>query len=143
MHRSVLFTGFVAAAAFLNATGARAADDPHHEHFLKCAKVCAECQVECDMCYHHCSGLLAKGEKEHAKTSQTCVDCAECCRLAASLSACQSPFAAAACECCAKCCDECAAACEKYPNDKHMTDCAKSCRDCAKECRDMIKHLGG
>lgn len=116
-------------------------DHPHAEHFAACAKACADCQQQCDMCFHHCASLLAEGKKEHATTMNTCVDCAECCKLAATLSARNSPFAAAACECCAKCNDECAAACEKFPDDKHMAMCAKSCRDCGKACREMIKHL--
>lgn len=115
--------------------------DAHHEQMMKCAKACADCQISCDMCFHHCAELLTKGTKEHAKTMHLCVDCAECCSTAARLAARHSPLAAAACECCAKCNDECAAACEKFKDDKHMAMCAKSCRDCAKACREMIKHL--
>lgn len=116
-------------------------DDAHPEHMLKCAKTCADCQISCDMCFHHCSELLAKGSKEHASTMHLCVDCAECCSTAARLVARSSPLAAAACECCAKCSDQCAAACEKFKDDRHMADCAKACRDCAKACREMMKHL--
>ena len=120
---------------------AEADDHPHSEHFTKCAKACADCQVSCDSCFHHCAVLVAKGDKDHVKTMHTCVDCAECCKLAATLSARSSPFAKHACECCAKCNDECATACEKFKDDKHMAACAKACRDCAKACRAMIKHL--
>jgi hypothetical protein len=115
--------------------------DAHHEHFASCAKACSDCQIQCDMCFHHCAGLVAEGKKDHAKTMHNCVDCAECCKLAATLTARHSPFSVAACECCAKCCDECAVACEKFKDDKHMADCAKSCRDCAKACRAMIEHM--
>ena len=133
----------VSAAAFAVTTQARAQDKdhPHGEHFAKCAKACAECQVHCDMCFHHCAELVAMGKKDHVKSMHACVDCAECCKLAATLSARQSSYAKHACECCAKCNDECAAACEKFADDKHMAACAKSCRDCAKECRTMIKHM--
>jgi hypothetical protein len=137
----------VTAVCLLGLTGGvgRAADPVdvhmHQEHFLKCAKACTDCQLMCDSCFAHCSALLVAGKKEHAETMQTCVDCAECCKLAATLSARQSPFAINACECCAKCCDDCATACEKFKDDKHMADCAKSCRDCAKACRDMLKHM--
>jgi hypothetical protein len=136
-----------AAAVAVTATQVRAEDKaevkdhPHNEHFAACAKACADCQQHCDMCFHHCATLLAEGKKEHAKTMHACVDCADCCKLAATLSARNSPFAKYACECCAKCNDECAAGCEKFPDDKHMAACAKSCRDCAKACREMIKHL--
>jgi hypothetical protein len=115
--------------------------DAHHEHFVKCAKACADCQVSCDSCFHHCAALVATGKKEHVKTMHACADCAEYCALAAKLSARQSPFAATACEGCARTCDECAKECEKFKDDKHMADCAKSCRDCAKSCRTMIDHL--
>ncbi len=146
MNRREVLTVLGATAAGLTAlaTGKEArADEGHagHEQFDKCAKACSDCQVSCDSCFHHCATLVAKGDKEHDKTMHTCVDCAECCKLAASLTARHSPFAKDACECCAKCCDGCAAACEKFPDDKHMAACAKSCRDCAKACREMIKHL--
>ena len=118
------------------------AQHEHDEHLTKCAKVCADCQVQCDSCFKHCLDLVAGGKKEHAKTAQLCVDCGECCKACATLCARQSPLARPMLECCAKCCDECAAACEKSPDDKHMAACAKSCRDCAKECREMLKHLG-
>jgi hypothetical protein len=122
---------------------ADSAEHEHAEHFVKCARVCAECQVMCDSCYTHCLALLSEGKKEHAITATLCADCAECCKLAATLSARQSPLAAAACECCAKACERCGDACAKHPGDKHMTECAKSCRDCAKVCREMLEHIGG
>ena len=50
-------------------------------------QACADCQIQCDMCFAHCKGLLAEGKKEHEKTTQLCVDCAECCKLAATLTA--------------------------------------------------------
>jgi hypothetical protein len=143
-RRQALTAMGTAAAGLATLAGAQARADEGHEHaehFLKCSKACADCQIQCDACHRHCARLLEAGKKEHAKTMQTCVDCAECCALAARLTARSSPFSAAACECCAKCCDDCAAACEKFPDDKHMAACAKSCRDCAKACREMIKHL--
>jgi hypothetical protein len=50
-------------------SSARGVDD-HAEHMMKCAKVCAECQVDCDSCFKHCLTLLADGKKEHAQTAQ-------------------------------------------------------------------------
>ena len=79
---------------------------------------------------------------EHATTTRSCADCGQCCALAATLTASNSPMAAHVCAACAKCCDDCAAACEKFKDDKHMAACAKACRDCAKECREMVKHAG-
>lgn len=143
-RREVLGVLGVTAAglAVLPGSEARAAEDTgHYDMLMKCAKTCSDCQINCDMCFHHCADLLAKGNKEHAATLHLCVDCAECCTTAAKLVARHSPLAAAACECCAKCNDECATACEKVKDDKHMADCAKSCRECAKSCREMVKHL--
>ena len=117
-------------------------DHEHGEHLKKCAKTCANCQLECDACFKHCIHLAGEGKKEHAKSAQYCADCAECCRACAALCARQSPLARPMLDCCAKCCDDCAASCEKFPDDKHMAQCAKVCRDCAKECREMVKHLG-
>src|SRR5262245_3268765 len=114
----------------------------HAEHFLKCAKACAGCQLQCDSCFTHCLTLLGDGKKDHAKAAQLCADCPECCKSCSTLCARQSPLARLMLESCAKCCDECAAACGKFPDDKHMADCAKSCRDCAKECRELLAHLG-
>ena len=133
----------VSAAAFAVTTQARAQDKDHPqgEHFMKCAKATADCQLRCDSCFKHCLTLTADGKKEHAKTAQFCADCAECCKACSTLCARQSPLAKHMLECTVKCCDDCAAACEKSPDDKHMAACAKSCRDCAKECRAMIKHM--
>jgi hypothetical protein len=121
------------------ALGQQAPD--HSAHFLKCAKMCTDCQIQCDSCFAHCKDLVTQGKKEYASTMELCVDCGECCKLAAALSARKSPLAADACECCMKACNQCAAACEKYPNDQHMADCAKSCRACAASCKEMVQHL--
>jgi len=142
MSRILLSATITALALGFNAMSLRAADDQHHEHFMKCAKACADCQLQCEMCFQHCSGLVVQGEKSHAATMRSCSDCAEVCKLAATLSARGSSFAAPSCELCAKVCDQCATACEKFPQDKHMADCAKSCRDCAKACREMVAHAG-
>lgn len=141
MLKVFLLAGAVAATAFLNGTNVQADDQKHHEHFLKCAKACADCQVQCDSCFQHCANLAVQGDKSHVATMRTCLGCAEVCKLAASLTARGNPFAKEACECCGKCCEACAKACEKFPDDKHMAECAKSCRECAKACTEMIEHL--
>ena len=120
---------------------ARTAEE-HGEHLMKCAKECAVCQLECDSCFQHCLKLVAGGKKEHEKTAQLCVDCAECCKTCATLCARNSPLAGPMLKCCVECCEQCAAACEKFPDDKHMAQCAKSCRDCAKDCTEALTHLG-
>jgi hypothetical protein len=132
----------IATLLALSTVPIRAADPPPHaEHFLKCAKACSDCQLECAMCFQHCTGLLGQGMKEHVTTARTCADCGDVCALCATLCGRQSPFAATEAEACAKVCDDCAAACEKFPDHKMMVECAKSCRDCAKACKDMGKML--
>lgn len=143
MMRTVYLMAASLAIAVASIGGQTAyAQHEHAEHFMKCAKMCNDCQLQCDSCFKHCLKLLADGKKEHAKTAQLCVDCGECCKVCSSFCARQSPLSKHMLECCAKCCDDCAAACEKTPDDKHMAACAKSCRDCAKECRTMVTHIG-
>lgn len=134
------FLSMVLAAA----TGGQvaASHSPHADHMLQCANVCADCQVVCDACFKHCLTLMSAGGKEHSETAQLCADCAECCKLAATLTARESLLAGPACECCATCCDKCAEACEKHPDDEHMAKCAKECRRCAETCRNMVKMVG-
>jgi hypothetical protein len=142
MIRAVCLMLAALAVACLSPMGAVAdAEHEHGEHFMKCAKKCAECQISCDSCHKHCVHLLASGKKDHAKTVQTCADCAEFCKACAALCARQSPFAKHMLEGCAKVCDECGEACSKFKEDKHMSECAKTCKDCAKECRAMLKHF--
>jgi hypothetical protein len=126
-------------ASLLILAGAMQLSGGHGEHQLKCAKVCADCQVACDACFKHCIGLAGEGKKEHAATAQMCADCGECCKVCSSLCARQSALSDAMLACCAECCDRCAASCEKMPEDKHMAQCAKTCRDCAKSCCEMKK----
>jgi hypothetical protein len=141
MSRSLSLTACAIVAALLAPSSSLDAADDHGEHYTKCAKVCADCQVVCDSCFEHCLTLAAEGKKEHKKTAQMCSDCAECCKSCATLCARKSPLAGPMLECCAKCCEQCATACEKFPDDKHMADCAKTCRACAKQCLDLHKQL--
>jgi hypothetical protein len=139
---AALLTGIamLASARFVSAAE-KLADDKHAAHFEQCAKACADCMRACESCAHHCVHLAVDGKKEHLKTAGSCVDCAEFCAAAAKIVSRQGPLATTICESCAKACDICAAECEKFPNDAHMKDCAKSCRDCAKACREMITHV--
>ena len=137
MYRAMFLTGLVVCVSGF----VQAEESPHAAHMMKCAKICGECQLQCDGCFHHCCTLVSEGKKEHAKCAHLCVDCGECCKLCATLCARQSELCGPAAECCAKCCEECSAACEKFPDDKKMSECAKTCRDCAKTCRDMVKMM--
>jgi hypothetical protein len=84
-----MLTLFIVAAASLQATSG--AED--HSHLQKCAKTCADCQVVCDAWFKHCQTLAGKGNTKHTKTAQYCIDCAECCKVCASLCSRQSPLA--------------------------------------------------
>src|SRR5437870_5735030 len=70
----------------------------HAAHFLHCAKACADCAIQCDSCHHHCSHMVTSGSKEHAKSMEYCVDCADVCRTAGALSARGSSLATPVCE---------------------------------------------
>jgi hypothetical protein len=141
MNRTRILGGLAVLALLLfGATRAQLLADDKESYHEKCAKACADCQLQCDSCFHHCAHLVADGKKEHEKTMHLCVDCGELCTTSAKLCARHSPLSATACEGCAKACDQCAEACEKFPTDDHMKACAKSCRDCARACREMIKH---
>jgi hypothetical protein len=117
----------------------REEDHKYVEHFAKCAKMIAACQLECDACFNHCAQRVADGATEHARSMRLCLDCAELCSTAARLTVRHSPLSAVACEACAKGCDLCATSCEQVSADKSMAACAKVCRECAKECREMVK----
>ena len=146
MNRPKYFALFGLAAALLLAVAAGADDKPAADHhagaFQDCAKACNECQLECDSCARHCALLVADGKKDHMETLGTCSDCAEICAAAAKVTSHHGPLSATVCDGCAKACDACGTACEKFPDDEHMSHCAKACRDCAKACREMIEMAG-
>ncbi|HZY86307.1 MAG TPA: four-helix bundle copper-binding protein [Gemmataceae bacterium] len=113
-----------------------------HNAYADCAKACAVCMLNCDACFHHCARLVSEGKKDHVASMNLCNDCGEVCATAGRVTARQGPLAVPVCQACAKSCDTCAASCAKFPDDKHMTQCAKACRDCAKACRAMVEHAG-
>jgi hypothetical protein len=145
-RRQVLETALCAAVLLLTGQGYRLTASPQDEHeaghFKKCAKLCADCVLACETNYQHCTALVIKGQKEHAKAMQLSLDCAEVCTTSARLSARMSPLALISAEASAKACDLCATECEKFKTHQVMFDCAQACRQCAAECRKMVKHLG-
>lgn len=128
-----------------NAQGAKVSGksaDAHDTHFDSCAKACADCQLECHACHHHCGELVAGGKKEHVKTMKLCSDCGDICAVAANIVARHGLLSATICEACAKACDDCGKQYAQFPDDKHMKMCADECKKCAAACREMIKHAG-
>ena len=92
MMRNLYWMATALAVAVIAPLGPSArAQHEHDQQFRKCAKTCADCQLECDACFEHCLTLLSDGKKEHAKTAQLCADCAECCKTCSALCARQGP----------------------------------------------------
>ena len=79
LHTVSLMAAALAVAVVAPLGPSARAQHEHAEHFLKCARACADCQLQCDSCFTHCLTLLADGKKDHAKTAQLCADCSECC----------------------------------------------------------------
>jgi hypothetical protein len=118
---------------------------PHEQHgdiLRACAKACSDCQRECAMCTAHCSHMLLEGKKEHILTLMSCQDCADICATAAQIVSRGGPLVDNVCHSCADACAVCGKNCEKFPDDKHMKQCAEECRKCEKACREMLKHTG-
>ena len=116
----------------------------HKEHmaaFQTCAKACAACQLECDMCSTHCAHQLHMGKKDHITTLLHCQDCATVCAAASQIVARGGPMASVICQACADCCSACAKECDKFTDDAHMKKCAQECMKCEKACREMLKHV--
>ncbi|WP_254507637.1 four-helix bundle copper-binding protein [Anatilimnocola floriformis] len=114
----------------------------HGEMSDACAKACSDCQRECESCAAHCADQLESGKKDHATTLATCLDCAAFCATAASIVARGGPFSALICKACVDACAMCGKECEKFPDDKHMKECAAECRKCEKTCKEMVAHAG-
>lgn len=146
MNRRQLFGALGAAGTATLMAGSVSAVETGHEkhaaHFDACAKACADCQIECHKCSHHCAMLTADGKKDHIETLRFCVDCGDICASAANIMARRGILAATVCRSCIEACEKCAKACEKFPDDKHMKACADECKKCAKACREMLEHIG-
>ena len=120
---AIVGLGGMAAVTGASAAGTQDKGDAHHAMYASCAKVCADCLLECEKMTHHCSEMVAAGKKEHVKPMQTASDCGDFCALSAKLTARHSDLAPASCEACAKACDACAAECEKFSNMPEMKAC--------------------
>jgi hypothetical protein len=139
MSRLTTLGAFAALVTLTGWAAPSARADHPSKHFDECAKVCADCQVECDKNFHHCFKLVEDGKKEHAKAARLSADCAEVCALSAKLTARKSELALPGCEACAK---ACAAECEKFKDVPEMKACAEACKKCAASCREMVKMVG-
>jgi hypothetical protein len=112
---------------------------PHFGHMAeqmqRCIQECLSCFSTCEQTLAHC---LKKGGK-HAATDlvKVLMDCAESCRISASMMSRESAFHARHCAFCADVCKACEEACEAFGDEAQMKACADACRSCSESCRSM------
>ena len=93
------------------------------------------CATECGHCAMAC--LDEDDVKMMVKCIKLNIDCAEVCRLTASLLSRGSEHGHHLAKECTEVCDACAEECEKHAHSQHCRECAEVCRHCAEECRNM------
>ena len=103
-----------------------------HEKNSALIDVLNNCAIECSHCAMAC--LDEQDVKMLAKCIKLDIDCAEICRLTASLLARGSEHGIHLLRECAEVCDACAEECEKHSHMEHCKHCAEVCRHCAEEC---------
>ena len=91
------------------------------------------CATECNHCTTAC--LDEQDVKMLAKCIKLDLDCAEICRLTASLIARGSEHGKHLLKECGEICNACAQECEKHSHMKHCKRCAEACRVCAQACQ--------
>lgn len=99
-----------------------------------CVQACQQCAAACDHCASACLS------EQHVQEMRRCialdVDCADLCRLCATLMARGSAHAPDICRVCAQACDACGTECAQHAHE-HCQACAKACRLCAQACKEM------
>ena len=104
------------------------------QKFQSCIDACYACATACDNCAASC--LQEDDVKMMARCIALDMDCAQICRMAASLMARGSSFAGAVCKVCADACQACGDECARH-QVSHCQECAQACHRCADECRRM------
>lgn|SRR5690349_5824199 len=108
-----------------------------HEKNIELIDALNNCATECNHCATACL------EEDDAKMLTRCVkldiDCADICRLTASLIARGSEHANHLLEECAEVCNRCAEECEKHSHMEHCRQCAEACRACAEACSHLVE----
>lgn len=102
----------------------------------QCIRDCLVSFQACSGCLPHCLDMGGKhADKGHIGLL---IECAEMCRMSASLMLAKSQFSHEHCQLCARVCDLCAASCESVDaDDEMMAQCAETCRRSADSCRSM------
>jgi hypothetical protein len=94
------------------------------------------CAAVCNYCATACLG------EENVKMLVNCIklntDCADICRLTASLLARGSEHGNHLLQECAEICQKCADECEKHRDMEHCEKCAETCYQCAQECTQTV-----
>jgi hypothetical protein len=97
------------------------------DEIMNCASTCEYCATACL-------------NEENPEMMKDCIildrDCADVCRLTATLLSRNSKNIDKILEACAEICNKCADECSKHEHD-HCQDCAKVCRECAEACMEF------
>lgn len=99
------------------------------EHLNRCAIECSHCTIAC---------LEEKDVKSMERCIKLNIDCAEVCRVTASLLTRGSELSEKMLEVCAEICNTCAEECGKHSQMEHCKRCADECRQCAEECSALV-----
>lgn len=106
-----------------------------HEKNIALIDALNNCATECSHCAMAC--LEEYDVSTLTKCIKANIDCADICRLTASLLSRGSEHGIHLLKECVEVCDACAEECEKYSDMEHCKKCAEVCRHCAEECSEM------
>ena len=104
----------------------------------RCIENCLACATVCEQTLTH--GLSKGGAHAAPELIRLLIDCADTCRMSATLMTRGSDFHRQHCALCAEICHACEEACEEFGDDPQMKACADACRTCAASCRRMGAH---
>ena len=106
-----------------------------HEKNQGLIDVLNRCAIECSHCATACL------DEQYVKMLKECIklniDCADICRMTASLLSRGSEHGEHLLGECVEICNACADECEKHAHLEHCQRCAEECRHCAEECSAM------
>ncbi|WP_349617325.1 four-helix bundle copper-binding protein [Azotobacter salinestris] len=102
--------------------------------YESCIQACSHCAWACEACAASC--LREDNVQMMARCIALDMDCADFCKMAATLMARGSDYAQAFCRQCAQVCRACGEECARHEAE-HCQRCAQACRACAEECERM------
>ena len=106
-----------------------------HRNVETCIEACNTCAAVCDYCAAAC--LEEEDVTPLAQCIRTDLDCADICRLTASMLARGSDSIDDLCRLCAKICGACADACAQHDHE-HCKRCTEACQRAERECQRMV-----